>query len=63
MPADDGPILPPGNHRLHEPELAQAALQGVELLLADAPRVRGIGMQGLDGDLLDSQGSGGCLVQ
>ena len=53
--ADDGGVLPSRHHRLHEAELAEAALEGVELLLADAPRVGGIGTEEVDGDLLDDQ--------
>ena len=57
--ADDGAVLPSGHHRLDEAELAEAALEGVELLLADAPRVGGIGTQVVDGDLLDGEGGEG----
>ena len=51
MAADDGPILASGEDRLDEAELAQAALEGVELVLADPARVGGIGPEVVDRDL------------
>src|SRR5450759_526312 len=57
--ADDSLILPSGEHGLDEPELAEAALQGIELVLADPARVGGIGVQRLDRDVLDGEGGEG----
>jgi hypothetical protein len=36
---DDDLIFPAGEHRLDKPELPQAPLQGVELIVADPSRV------------------------
>ena len=46
-----------------KPNWRMAALERVELLVADAPRVGRVGTQLVDGDLLDGEGNGGCLVQ
>jgi len=53
--ADDRSVLPASEHGLDEPELAQAPLQRVELVLADAPRVGRIWAEVVDGDLLDDE--------
>jgi hypothetical protein len=54
--SDDGLVGPSRQHRLDEAELADAALEGVQLVLADPPRVRGVGAQLVDGNLLDGEG-------
>ena len=54
--ADDGRILPPCQNRLDEAELAQASGEGVELGLADAPRIGRIGAKKIDRDLFDREG-------
>jgi uncharacterized ParB-like nuclease family protein len=43
MAADDGPILPSGEHGLHEAELAQGPLERVELVVADPAGFAGSG--------------------
>jgi len=53
--ADDGPVLASGQHRLDEAELAEAALEGVELVVANPPWVGGIGAKLVDRDLLDDE--------
>jgi hypothetical protein len=53
--ADDGLILSPGEDRLDEAELTKAALQGVELVLTDPPRVGGIGTEEVERDVLDGE--------
>ena len=52
---DDGSILPASEDRLDEAELAQAALECVELVLADPARVGGIWTELIDRDLVDGQ--------
>ena len=60
MAADDDPILPAGQNRLDEAELAQAPFERVELVLADPPRVGRVRTEIVDGYLLDDQlGEGG----
>jgi hypothetical protein len=58
MAADDRPVLPPRQDRLDEAELAQAPLEGIELVVADPTWIGGVGPQLVDGDLLDGQGRG-----
>jgi hypothetical protein len=53
--ADDGGVVAPGHDRLDEAELAQAALEGVEFLFADAAGVGRIGTKLIEGDLLDGK--------
>src|SRR5450759_4152619 len=62
--ADDGLIVAASEHRLDEPELAQAALKRVELVLADPPRVGGIGPEVVERDELDRERSrhGDCSL-
>jgi hypothetical protein len=55
MAADDGPILPSGEHGLHEAELAQGPLERVELVVADPAGVRGVRAQQVERDLLEGQ--------
>jgi hypothetical protein len=57
--ADDGLIFPPGKNRLDEAELAETPLEGVEFVLADAARVRGVRTKVVDRDLLDGEGGEG----
>ena len=45
--------------RLDETELAQAAFEGVELVVADPPRVGGIGTEVVDRNLIDDEGRAG----
>src|SRR5664280_3663040 len=54
--ADDRPILASGEHRLDEAELAKAALQRVELVVADPPRVCGVRPEVVDRDRVDGEG-------
>ncbi len=56
MAPDDGPILPSRQDRLDEAELAEAALQGVELVVRNASRVGRIGVEPIDRHLLDGEG-------
>jgi hypothetical protein len=56
--ADDRSIFTPGQNRLDEAELAQAALQSVEFLLSDPAWVGRVGAEEVDGDLLDGGGEG-----
>jgi hypothetical protein len=53
--ADDGAVLTAGQDGLDEPELAEAALEGVEIVVADPARVGGIGSELVDRDLLDDE--------
>ena len=57
--ADDGPILASGEDRLDEAELAEAAGQGVELVVADPARVGRIRTELIDRDVLDGEGGRG----
>jgi hypothetical protein len=43
--ADDDAVLPPCEDRLDEAKLSEAALEGVELRVADPPGVGGIGAE------------------
>ena len=61
MTADDSLVLLASEDRLDEAELAEAALQGVQLLVADPSRVGGIRTEEIDRDLLDDQGGQGSL--
>ena len=63
MAADDGVLAPARHERLDEAELPDRPFEAVELLLADLARVRGIGMQLVDGDLLDGEGRERGLAQ
>ena len=54
--ADDGLIVAASEHRLDEPELAQAALKRVELVLADPARVGRIWVEVVDRDLINGEG-------
>lgn len=63
MTADDHPVLTSHEHRLDEAELAQAALEGVELVVADPPGVRRVGSEVVDQDLLDDEGGGQRCVR
>ena len=54
--ADDDRVLAPGEDGLDEAPLADAAGQGLQLVLGDAPRVGGVGTELVDGDLLDGEG-------
>jgi len=56
MATDDGAVLPAGENGLNKAEPAQAARQGFELMLADAPRVGRIGAQAIDRDIIDREG-------
>ena len=56
--ADDSPVVTAGEDRLDEAELAQAPLERVELLVADAPGVRRVGSEVVDRHLLDGEGAG-----
>ena len=51
--ADDGLVLAPGEDRLDEAELAEAAGQRFELSVADPTGIGGVRSQVLDRDLLD----------
>jgi hypothetical protein len=53
--ADHSPILATGEDRLHEAELAEAAFEGVELVLADPPRVGRVRSEIVDRDLFDGE--------
>lgn len=59
MAADDGGVLPSGKDRLDEAELAEAALERVELILGDPPRVRRVRAQAVEWDLLLNRQVGG----
>jgi hypothetical protein len=54
--ADDRSILPPREDRRDEAELAEAALERVELVLADPSWVGRVRAEIVDGDLLDREG-------
>jgi hypothetical protein len=54
---DDGAVISPRHHRLYEAELAEAAFEVAELLVRDPSRVGRIGMEGLERDLLNGEGS------
>jgi hypothetical protein len=56
VPADDGAVLAPSEDRLDAAPLAQAAGDGLELGLLDAPRLGGVAMETPDGDLFDGEG-------
>jgi hypothetical protein len=51
--ADNGGVLPAGQHGLHEAPLAERSGEGFQLLVPDASRVGRIGVQGVDGYLVD----------
>jgi hypothetical protein len=51
--ADDRVVLPAREDRLDEPELPEAALERVELVLADPAGVGGVRAELVDRDLLD----------
>jgi hypothetical protein len=51
--ADDGAVLFAGEDGLDEAELLEAPGQGFELGVADAPRVRRVRAQVIDGDVDD----------
>ena len=50
-----GRVLPAHEHRLDEAELPQGAGQGIELDVADTPRVGRIGMEVIDDDIDDDE--------
>jgi hypothetical protein len=50
---DDGVVIPACQDRLDKAKLAQAALQGVEFVRADAPGVGWVRPELVDGDLFD----------
>ena len=56
MATDDRSVIPAGEHRLDEAELAQAPLERVELVLADPAGVGGIGVEWIDRNELDGDG-------
>jgi hypothetical protein len=51
-----GGVIASSDHRLDEPELADAPLEGVKLIVADPPRVGGIRAELVDRGLLASRG-------
>jgi hypothetical protein len=52
---DDDLIFPAGEHRLDKPELPQAPLQGVELIVADPSELGRIRPELVEGNLLDGE--------
>ena len=60
--ADDGLVLAAGQHRLDEAVLLQAPGQRFELGVGDAPRVRRVGPQLVDGDLDRPRGPLGVVA-
>ena len=54
---DDGSVITTDQHRLDEAELAETAFEGVELLLADPPRVGGIRAEIIDRNEFDCNGN------
>ena len=57
--ADDRPVLPSRQDGLDEAELAEASLERVELVIADAARVGRVRAEVVDGDVLDGDGGHG----
>ena len=55
MATDDDLIFPAGEHRLDKPELPQAPLQGVELIVADPSELGRIRPELVEGNLLDGE--------
>jgi hypothetical protein len=53
---DDRPVLPSRQDGLDEAELAEASLERVELVIADAARVGRVRAEVVDGDVLDGDG-------
>jgi hypothetical protein len=53
---NDRSVFPPSEEGLDEAELAEAPLEGVELVVADPARVRRIRPKVVDRDLFDSEG-------
>jgi hypothetical protein len=56
MAADDGSVIPTGEDGLDEAELAQAALEGVEFVLADPAWVGRIRVEVVESDEFDCDG-------
>jgi hypothetical protein len=55
MAPDDRSIFTPSEHRLDEAELPEAALERIELVVADPPGVVGVGPEDVDRDGVDDE--------
>jgi hypothetical protein len=55
MATDNGPVLPSGQYRGDEAELAKTPFERVKLVLADTSGVGWVGTELVDGDLLDGE--------